>query len=266
MLFHVDELKDAGVTSLKLEGRMKRPEYVAAMTRAYRMAIDGATETDLSKELALMRRIFDRGADTGDFYGADVPANARGELFSDDAVLDGLRETYRGERRKRPVDGRLELVVGQRAALTLTLDGREAAVRGDIVQAAKKAPDTQRYIAQIARLGDTPFELRDCALAMSVPAFVSVSALNEMRRQAVEALYDALHIKRATPVAEMPALPEPEKAGTGEVLAVVPDAVHAAAAFQAGADIVALELRRMGGARGSAALSPFIPATSLTRA
>ncbi len=250
MLFHVDELKDAGVTSLKLEGRMKRPEYVAAMTRAYRMAIDGATETDLSKELALMRRIFDRGADTGDFYGADVPANARGELFSDDAVLDGLRETYRGERRKRPVDGRLELVVGQRAALTLTLDGREAAVRGDIVQAAKKAPDTQRYIAQIARLGDTPFELRDCALAMSVPAFVSVSALNEMRRQAVEALYDALHIKRATPVAEMPALPEPEKAGTGEVLAVVPDAVHAAAAFQAGADIVALELRRMGGARG----------------
>ncbi len=249
MLFHVDELKDAGVTSLKLEGRMKRPEYVAAMTRAYRMAIDGAPESELSKELALMRRIFDRGVDTGYFYGADVPANARGELFSDDAVLDGLRETYRGERRKRLVDGQLELVVGERAALTFFLGGREATVWGDIVQAAKKAPDTQRYIAQIARLGDTPLELRNCALTMPAPAFVSVSALNEMRRQAVEALCDALHVRRKASRTVMPVLPDAGETSAGEVLSVVPDAERAAAAFQAGADIVALESRRMDGAR-----------------
>ncbi len=245
MVSHVDELRAAGVTSLKLEGRMKRPEYVAAMTRAYRMAIDGAQETELFRELALMHGIFDRGESTGYFFGADVPANARGQLFSDETLLEGLRETYRGERRRRPVDGRLELIVGKCAALTLVLDGYQTTARGDIVQAAKKTPDTERYIAQISRLGETPFELRDCAIIMPEPAFISVSALNEMRRQAVEALYGALHSKRAAPVAEMPALLQSEKAGTGEVLAVVPDAPRAAAAFLSGADIVALELRRM---------------------
>ena len=249
MLFHMDELKDAGVTSLKLEGRMKRPEYVAAMTRAYRMAIDGAAESDLSKECTIMGRIFDRGADAGYFYGMDVPANAKGELFSDDALLSGLRETYRGERRKWPVGGSLKLNVGERAELTLALGGRAATVQGDIVQAAKKDPDTRRYIAQVSRLGDTPFELRDCAIRMPAPAFISVSELNEMRRQAAEALIDALRVRRKAPLAVMPALPDDGETGVGEVLAVVPNLECAAAAFRAGADIVALEPRRMDDAR-----------------
>jgi hypothetical protein len=118
-----------------------------------------------------MRRIFDRGADTGYFYGADVPANAKRRIVQRRRGSGRAARNLSGGSAQTPVDGRLELVVGQSAAaLTLTLDGREAAYGGDIVQAAKKAPDTQRYIAQIARLGDTPFELRDCALAMSVPA------------------------------------------------------------------------------------------------
>ena len=248
MLFHADELSDAGVKSIKLEGRMKRPEYVAAMTRAYRMAIDGANEADLRRELGALQRIFSRGAGTGYFYSADVPANARGELYNDEALLGSLRESYRGERRKQSVRGRLELYVGEKARLKLILDDMMVTAQGETVQSAQKAPDEQRYIAQVSRLGDTPFEMCGGEIHMPEPAFVPVSALNALRRDAADALLSALRLRRAVPGVQMPSLPTLRSGVEAEILAVVPDVERAEAAFQAGADIVALEPRCCDGA------------------
>ena len=248
MLFHVDELSDAGIRSIKLEGRMKRPEYVAAMTRAYRMAIDGAQEADLRRELGALQRIFSRGAGTGYFYGADAPANARGELYNDEALLDSLRESYRGEHRKQSVLGRLELCVGEKAQLKLILGDTAVSVQGEAVQTANKAPDEQRYIEQVSRLGDTPFEIGGCEIQMPEPAFVPVSALNALRRDAVEALLSVIRLRRTAPDVQMPSLPDYKSAVEAEILAVVPDEERAEAAFQAGADIVALEPRCATGA------------------
>ncbi len=243
MLFHVEELKEAGVACIKLEGRMKRAEYVSAVTRAYRMAIDGAEKPVLEEELDSLQRIFSRGSSTGYFYGRDVPADARGTLSGPDAPLAKEQETYRTERRKQPVEACLTLAVGEPATLTLTLGQTEVSVTGETVQAAKTEPDVSRYIAQIGKLGDTPFILNDGTVDMPMPAYLPVSALNALRRDAVEALEAALIIRRERAEVSLALIPQCKQSATSAVLAVVPDAARAEAAFAAGANDVALEPR-----------------------
>lgn len=243
MLLHVDELKHAGVACIKLEGRMKRAEYVAAVTRAYRMAIDGAEKHILEEELESLQRIFSRGVSTGYFYGRDVPANARGILSGSDAPLAQEQETYRTERRKRPVEAHLTLRVGEPAGLTLTLGQHRVSATGETVQQAKTEPDASRYIAQMGKLGDTPFTLVRATVDMPMPAYIPVSALNALRRNAVEEMEAALALQREKPEVSLPAILQRQQSSTPAVLAVVPDAARAVAAFSAGADYVALEAR-----------------------
>ncbi len=243
MLFHVKELQQAGVACIKLEGRMKRAEYVAAVTRAYRMAIDGADQAALEGELTSLQRIFSRGVSTGYFYGRDVPANARGLLSGSDAPLAKEQETYRLERRKRPIEAQLTLAVGEPAGLTLTLGQHKVSVTGETVQAAKTEPDASRYLAQIGKLGDTPFVLGKGTVEMPVPAYIPVSALNALRRGATEALGAALTVRRERLEVLLPEIPQHKQSASSDVLAVVPDAAHAKAAFAAGAEYVALEPR-----------------------
>ncbi len=243
MLFHVEELKQAGVACIKLEGRMKRAEYVAAVTRAYRMAIDGVEKAALEEELDSLQRIFSRGVSTGYFYGRDVSANARGTLSGSDAPLAKEQETYRMERRKRPVEARLTLAVGEPATLTLALGETEVRVTGEIVQAAKTEPDASRYIARIGKLGDTPFALHSGTMDMPMPAYLPVSALNALRRGGVEALEAALTIRRERREVSLPAIPQRQQPAQPLILAVVPDAARVEAAFTAGASYVALEPR-----------------------
>ena len=243
MLLHVKELKEAGVSCIKLEGRMKRAEYVAAVTRAYRMAIDGAEKAVLEAELASLQRIFSRGVSTGYFYGRDVPANARGTLSGTDAPLAKEQETYRIERRKRPIEAHLTLAVGEPARLSLRLEQTEVGVTGETVQAAKTEPDASRYIAQIGKLGDTPFVLDHGTVDMPVPAYLPVSALNALRRSAVEALEADLIVRRKKIGALLLEISKRRQSASPAVLAVVPDAARAEAAFSAGANYVALEPR-----------------------
>lgn len=243
MLFHVGELYGAGVMSIKLEGRMKRPEYVAAMVRAYRMAIDGASENELEQALLDMQRIFSRGCSTGYYYGADVPAGARGILSGEDAPLLKMRETYRGEQRRRNVQAKLTLHAGKPAELALALDDVCAAVQGETVQPAQKPPNQARYISQIGKLGDTPFALEHCALDMPAPAYLPVSALNALRRDAVQVLSDMLFVRREKVMPVLPLLPPPRGNAAPKVLAIVPDVDRARAAYGAGSDEVAIEPR-----------------------
>ncbi len=244
MLFHVKELASAGVSSIKLEGRMKRPEYVAAVTRAYRMALSGASEKELREAINAANRIFNRGeAGTGYYFAqADVAANRRGALSDEQSPLSEMRETYRRENKRRDMTGVLTLMVGEPARLKLALGETEVVAQtAEPVQPAGKTPDAQRYRAQVGKLFDTPFTMTDCRVEMPVAAYISAAALNGLRRQGVSLLMDKLAWRREGVSVTLPQLVVANKEENAcPVIAIAPNAGGVISAVEAGADMVAL--------------------------
>lgn len=252
MLRHVNELQQAGVAGIKLEGRMKRPEYVGAMTRAYRMAIDGAPAAEQEKTWESMFRIFHRGSCTGYYYSKEIPAQvqpkARGGLPDTDAQLQWERQRYGSDCVLREVTASLTLHIGKPAVLQFVCGGRMVSVQGAQVSVAKKMPDTARYVAQIAKLGGTPFQLAHCRVDMPAPAYMAVSALNNLRNAAAQALCTALTNLQREKVSLQDdachAIARIEQKATS-ILAIVPDPARAIAAYESGAHAVALEPHRI---------------------
>lgn len=192
----LNELAAVGVTSAKIEGRMKRPEYVAAAVQACRTALAGQTP-DVTKLQAVFSRSgftdgYLMGRRTLDMFGIrrkeDVTAAAD--------VLDELAQLYHKEPPRIPVDLSLDLPNGRLTAtcedFTVTVQSATAA------EPARNAPtDEARARAAMAKMGGTPYYLRDFTFTntrMILPA----SALNDLRRRAIEQI--AAHRRAATPI------------------------------------------------------------------
>ncbi len=276
MLAHVRELAEAGVCCIKLEGRMKRPEYVAAATRAYRAALDGADEAELARLQAELFAVFNRGgARTGFYYGDGGKTDCVAKAEPEEELLRALRETYENDTRKRPVGMAAVFVPGAPARLALTAAGITVEAEGELVQRAEKPQDPARYAAQLQKLGATPFSVEQVSLDMPEDAFLSMGQVNALRRAACDTLLARLCVRRKAPgVLRMPELAR-YSVSVGEILARVRTAEQAEAAFSAGADAVLLSLVEYGDASVSRALQRYrngaklllsLPASILSRA
>ena len=194
MLEHVGEMIEAGITSLKIEGRMKSPAYVAAVTGAYRRALDNQIG-DMTQELTTLKRIFDRGEFSTGYY------------YSREDLVDTSRSGHEGLHTKEslPVD-KLQLIdahlyakEGKSITLKLQLGDIRAQVCGEVAQLAKNAPLTvERAKEAVAKLGGTPFRLENFTADIG-SVFLPVSVLNDLRRRAVEALLNALRNQYSRP-------------------------------------------------------------------
>ena len=274
MIEHVKELENAGVSCIKIEGRMKRAEYVAVVTRAYKKALSGADGAELATEKRRMLALFDRGGgSTGYYYGDGVRTNSVAASEPAPKLLAEAAATYAKETRKRPVNMRLTMEVGQAARLELACGGAKVAVAGDAAQLAQKAQDPQRYLEQIIKLGDTPFAPGEVTLQIAPDAFLPAGAVNELRRQGCQALLTALKVRRTVPeLAYRPAILPPTAERT-IITAVTVTTAQAAAAFEAGAEEVAIEplvyradvLEGLQKYRGEKKLLLSLPAVILSR-
>ena len=210
----VPELRDMGVACLKLEGRMKRPEYVAAVTGIYaRLLREHRRPTD--EERAQLAAAFSRDGFTDGYYhdekGADMfgvrPANARWpeEWFA------RLRADYdRGNLRTVPVCFAAKLAVGAPMTL-LAADGDDHLVR--VTGAAPEPARTRSLTAEEAeqrlrKTGGTAFRVEECDVRVEDGLAVSAAALNALRRDALAAL-EAERIKIPPRRIEPYAAPEP---------------------------------------------------------
>ncbi len=242
MLAHVQDLADAGVCCIKLEGRMKRPEYVAAATHAYRAALDGAEWKELSRLQQDLFAVFNRGGErTGYYYGDDGITDCIAKAEPAEPLLQRLQETYKEDVRKLPVSLSAELIPGAPARLRMTAENASVEVCGELVQQAEKTQDTDRYAAQLRKLGGTPFRATELVLNMPAEAFLPVGQVNALRRAACIALNARLCAAKEGPKElHMPPVPPARDLGRGEILARVRTAEQAKAAFAAGADGVLL--------------------------
>lgn len=276
MLSHVRELADAGVACIKLEGRMKRPEYVAAATRAYRAALDGAEERELVRLQEELFSVFNRGGErTGYYYGDGGITDCVAKAEPEEELLRELRTTYAADTRKQPVSVAAELLPGEPARLSLSCGGISVKVEGEIVQLAEKPQNAERYAAQLQKFGATPFCVESFALTMPENAFLPMGKVNELRRKACDALLARLCVRERA--AETLHVPEPVRKsdGSGQIMARVRTVEQAEAAFKAGAQEVLLSPVDYGDETAPRALQKYrdtaklllsLPASILSRA
>ena len=266
MLEHLGDLEKAGVSWLKIEGRMKRPAYVAGVTAAYRAALDGAGPAELAEHRQRLLALFDRGGGrTGYFYGDDGVTDCVAHGDPPAALVRQMEQAIQATDRRLPVQVGLTVRQGEASKLRLSLDegirsrfpgpGEVTAV-GPAPARANKPQDPQRYLAQGEKLGGTPFVSQGGEIQGDAWAFLPVREINELRRQAVEALEASLRLRRQLPApAGRPTWPAAPFTGETGILAAVRTQAQARAAAQAGADMVALEAG-LGAEQALAALQP----------
>lgn len=207
----LDEVKACGADSLKIEGRMKSPEYVGMVTRVYRAALDGEVS---ERDVENMLRFFSRGGSScgyfdGRKFRAMMDYGQSAKISADKELEKQIRSSVRGEGRQSPVRAEFSARVGEPLSLVLTAEACKAEVRGESAEEAINRPaDEERVRAQLAKLGGTPFYLSEAKIDLDGRAAVSVGAMNALRREAVEKLSEALceKYRRAEKAVELSAL------------------------------------------------------------
>lgn len=185
----LDKLRDAGVYSLKIEGRMKQLEYACGVVKYYRSYIDSkkpVSDSDYERIKALGNRCGFTDRYYFDHNGSDMVTYVKPNFVSN-AAEPSL------EKRKLSIEGELVLREGEPGSLTVK--------RGDVtykaliepVSAALKAPlDKKAAIDRINKTGDTDFEFSHIKAQIGENVFVPNGALNKLRRDAISGLCDKL--------------------------------------------------------------------------
>lgn len=183
----IPTLEKAGVTSVKIEGRMKRAEYVAAAVSACRAKADGK-EPDLDA----LRAVFSRSGFTDGYITGKLGSDMFGTRQKEDVVaakdvLPKLAELYHRETKACTADFECIVKADEPVSLTMSADGAEVTVNGDVPQIAQNRPtDSAMIEKQLSKLGDTPYDFGKLKTEIDEGLIVPASALNALRREAVE--------------------------------------------------------------------------------
>ena len=187
---HIKEICDTGVASLKIEGRMKSPEYVYTVTKVYRRLLDeGRCATE--RENKLLRDIFSRGEFTDAYLRGDKFAHMTGVRSENDKEASKNIEKREFLPKKLAIKADAVIKLGEPSRLTLTLGKKIVTVTGEAAGAAINSPLTEDGVKErLAKLGATLFTLdkADIMLALDGGVNLSPKAVNALRRDAVEAL------------------------------------------------------------------------------
>ena len=202
LIHHLSELEHMGVASLKLEGRMKRPEYVAAVTRVYRAALDNKVVTP--EMMQMLTAAFSRQGFTDGYYtgrtGRDM-FGIREDKYDDNKWLQAIRQTYETtENSLVPVTFQVE-VTTEKTSLTVTdPEGRSCKVLGPNAEMARSLPLTEEaLIDRLKKTGGTPFRCEKVDAYVQTGVTLAAAAINALRRDALNQLM-AVRARREQPV------------------------------------------------------------------
>ena len=184
---HVPALIESGVASLKIEGRMKAPEYVRDTTRIWRRLLDErrAATPDEMRELA---SIFSRGGFTDGYYREKIDKKMLGVRSEDDKSASRTLTPFVGITRKVPLDFAVRMKENEPITLTVSDKSRQICVTGDVPQAALTAPLSAEHLERnLSKLGGTPYSVGSFIVEMDDRLMLPVSRLNDLRRRAIAA-------------------------------------------------------------------------------
>lgn len=197
LIGHLEELSKMGIDSFKIEGRMKRPEYVAAAVKSAKEALGGMTGTETQEKL---RAVFSRSGFTDGYF-----ENARGPLMfgtrrkedvvsASAKVLSSLRNLYSKETPRVPVSFFLTVLEGEELSLSARSGSKTVFVSSCCVpEKALNAPTSEERLKEwLSKCGSTPFYPEEIEIELDEGLSVSASAVNALRREALEKLENAL--------------------------------------------------------------------------
>ena len=202
LIGNINEIAQAGVVSLKIEGRMKRPEYVAAAVTSCKKAIDG--EYSASDENTL-KSVFSRTGFTDGYFTGErkdmFGTRQKEDVVAAKDVLKELSHLYDNENPLVPIDIEFICKANRKAELTARALGKTVTVTGTVPEKAINKPMTEESVkTRLAKFGNTQFYLNNITIDLDDGLILPASVINSMRREAVEML-DKVEIQ---PFTQMP--------------------------------------------------------------
>lgn len=211
LIEHLEDLREAGVTSLKIEGRLKSAEYVSAVVGVYRKYLDNpdtVSKADMAELInAFSRSGFTDGYLTGrlgrEMMSHSNPANNSGSIYTPDAKMRAEGKFIR----KFPIDIYASLVEGDVFRVTACMDNG-ICVTAEGTQTAEQAInrplDKSRIKEQLEKLGDTPFEIDTVTIDTEDGITVPIKEVNEARRNMCALLWNELSKRESKRVNDIP--------------------------------------------------------------
>ena len=193
----INELKEAGIYSLKIEGRMKRPEYAAGVVSFYRKYVDSlkpVSDSDYNKLKSLGNRCgftdkyyFDHNAK--DMITYEKPNFA----VEDEDFVSRISARYVDTETRLPIKGICVLNEGNNSFLTVECKNYVYTATGQTVDKAQKKPLIKEdVVKRLSKTGDTSFVFEELEVIMDDNIFMPNGAINELRRSALEGLKNEL--------------------------------------------------------------------------
>ena len=229
LIAYLGELQALGVASAKIEGRMKRPEYVAAAVRACAEQRDFGFVTD--KTADDLRGVFSRTGFTDGYYTGNTGRGMFGTRTRDDVVsageqlLSDIRQGYKDEVRNVSVDAYFTAKLGEKAEFTVSDGINTVTATSEAVaeEARNVSLGEEKCRAQLCKTGGTAYNIESLSVTLDDGISLPLSSLNTLRREALEKL-DALrsitHNYEINDVEIVP--PAPYKSGDTSLRARVP--------------------------------------------
>lgn len=184
-LNHIDRLREAGVTSLKIEGRMKGPSYVSVVTDVYRTCLDGKKPTQ--DDFDRLRSAFDRDGFTDGY----LLGKTGREMFSYVRPENPYHDIQFPDKARRiPIEGSCEIKINQPVKLTVT-DGCFTIFceSGCVAEPAERISlSVERVTSQLSKTNDTPFFFSNLQVDLDDGCALPIKEINALRREALSQL------------------------------------------------------------------------------
>ncbi|MBQ2775819.1 MAG: U32 family peptidase [Clostridia bacterium] len=200
---NLKELSDIGIASFKIEGRMKRPEYVAASVTACRSSLDSKDPKEYEHAL---ESVFSRSGFTSGYYDSKLGRDMFGIRRKEDVtaakdVLQPLAALYDGEKPLIKVDMKFTARDDSPAGLTVTAKDKTAKVVAENLpqKALNRSVTGEEISARLAKCGSTQFFAGNIETAIDDGLYISAAEINALRRQALEKLEEKISAKPDMP-------------------------------------------------------------------
>ena len=189
---HLPELDRVGVTSAKIEGRMKRPEYVAAAVTACRNVLDGK-----KPDMETLRAVFSRSGFTESYFDGSV-RNMQGTRTKEDVeaasgALAELKKLYEKPYKRHTFDVSLTVKAGEQVTARVKCGKHEIVCISESVpeKAVNRSITAEELASRLAKTGGTIYELGKAEIELDGGLMLSASAVNSLRREILSRLDDA---------------------------------------------------------------------------